>query len=380
MHLLIKVIADCNMRCVYCNEGEFIKKRQRMSLDQAKIIVRKFKDYFLKKRPSDPLFFIWTGGEPMMMGVEFYEEILKYQKRIIGDKLEWRNVIQTNLLRLNDDELEFLRENNEHFGIGVSFDFYGSDRRTKGNKNTNAILRKNIKRLQDKGVSFGIITMLTKSNVKNIETIYEFIHANDVNVSFYHVLNSPGNKGKTGLSDEDYAKAVSKLIELWWYDEDARGSVGNARQIIERILFREREPICVYAKDCQPLHMDIVPDGGVYPCIDFYHDEYGDEYRYGNIFTDSLEKIFASPKRKVWASRAGSIRRDACKDCDLIDLCEGGCPHRAFLAGRGLLGKDSLCIYNKTIFNQIMGYLMDEGLITKDGKVDRARLRKALKE
>lgn len=373
--MLIKVIFDCNMRCVYCNEGEMIKRRERMSLDQAKIIICKFKDYFLNNRPSDPLFFTWTGGEPMMMGVEFYEGILKYQKRILGDKIRWRNAIQTNLLSLNDDQLEFLKKNHDYFGVGVSIDFYGSDRLTKNKRNSNAIVKRNIKKLQDSDISFGIITMLTKSNVKHIDKIYNFISSNDVKVTFYQTLNSPGNKGRTGLSDEEYTEAVSKLVEMWWYDEGAQGSIGNALQIINRILYRRREPICTYAKDCQKLHVDIVPDGGVYPCIDFYSDEYGDEYRFGNIFTDSLEKIFNSPKRRIWANRSKSIRRDACRGCDLIDLCEGGCPHRAFLAGRGITGRDSLCVYNRTLFNQIFGYLRDEGLIAKSGKVNRARLR-----
>jgi uncharacterized protein len=282
-------------------------------------------------------------------------------------------------LSLNRKQLEFLKDNHKYFGVGVSYDFYGSDRKTKNNRNTNAIIKGNIKILRDNNISFGIITMLTKSNVRHIDKIYEFIRSNDVRVTFYHVLNSPGNKGRTGLSDKEYTKAVSKLVEMWWYDEDAKGCVGNAIHFLRRILYKHKEPFCIFAKNCQIYHIDIVPDGGVYPCIDLYGDEFGDEFEYGNIYTDSLEKIFASPKRKVWAGRSRIIRGGACKKCVWLEFCEGGCPHRAFLSGEGLWGRDSLCLYNSTMFNQVMQYLKEEGLIKKDGKTNRDKLKSVLR-
>ena len=79
--LLIKPSgSDCNIDCAYCfykeRSADLGQGRQRMNDEVLETMVR---DY-LECRFSVSSF-AWQGGEPMLMGLDFYKKVVEFQKK-----------------------------------------------------------------------------------------------------------------------------------------------------------------------------------------------------------------------------------------------------------------------------------------------------------
>ena len=63
--------------------------------------------------------FAWQGGEPTLLGVDYFRRLSALQKEYANGK-QIRNAFRTNGVLLNDDRAAFFKEND--FLIGLSID------------------------------------------------------------------------------------------------------------------------------------------------------------------------------------------------------------------------------------------------------------------
>ena len=123
---VFKVSKYCNLRCDYCYEFPYLGDKARMSLDQIRAAFQNIKSSVTELAITDADF-IWHGGEPFLVPLEFYEAVNLIQKDIFGSELKYINAVQTNLTVLTERHIEFL-EGGFFEDIGVSFDVYGDQR------------------------------------------------------------------------------------------------------------------------------------------------------------------------------------------------------------------------------------------------------------
>ncbi|HBY01742.1 MAG TPA: hypothetical protein DEG92_04240, partial [Rikenellaceae bacterium] len=74
LSVLIEPTSACNLECSYCYKGK--KLNRRMSFSAFKIVAQKIIDYCRKK--NRPLLFVWHGGEPTLLGTDFYEQAFEF--------------------------------------------------------------------------------------------------------------------------------------------------------------------------------------------------------------------------------------------------------------------------------------------------------------
>ena len=109
----------CNLDCAYCyylDKAEIYGGREpRMSLEMLEQVVR---DYIAANDVPE-VQFVWHGGEPLVMGLDFYRKALEFQHRYAGGKTV-HNSLQTNGTLITREWARFFKEND--FLLGVSID------------------------------------------------------------------------------------------------------------------------------------------------------------------------------------------------------------------------------------------------------------------
>ncbi len=118
--LLIKPSgSDCNMDCKYCfykdRAPEVGQGKQRMSNE---VLEKLIKDYLQLGFPVAN--FSWQGGEPTLMGLDFYKRLVELQKQYGTGGQKVSNALQTNAILLDEKWCQFLHD--YKFLVGISID------------------------------------------------------------------------------------------------------------------------------------------------------------------------------------------------------------------------------------------------------------------
>ena len=147
--LIVKPTHACNLRCPYCYDKMNKTSKGVMSLD----MVRKTAEIF---RNFDKVTWIWHGGEPLLMGVEWLDNASAIVQDILG-KDRVILALQTNGVLIDDKYIQFFHK----YGItpGLSFD---GIRNEFTRKNTKELLHAWSK-LDQSGLNFGSILVLGKT-------------------------------------------------------------------------------------------------------------------------------------------------------------------------------------------------------------------------
>ena len=117
----------CNLNCTYCYYlekkklyGE--KEDYRLSLELLENFIRQYIDAI--KVPV--VTFVWQGGEPTLLGLDYFRKIINLQKKYAGGKTI-ENSFQTNGTRLNDDWCKFFTDNKILVGISIDGEEHNHD-------------------------------------------------------------------------------------------------------------------------------------------------------------------------------------------------------------------------------------------------------------
>ncbi len=74
INLLVMPTDICNMNCIYCFHSAHHEKRGKMSVETLK------KLYDITCSEYSEVTIIWHGGEPLVMGLDFYNKAIEMQK------------------------------------------------------------------------------------------------------------------------------------------------------------------------------------------------------------------------------------------------------------------------------------------------------------
>src|SRR3954470_5287405 len=113
--------AICNLDCEYCfflsKEMLYPGSRFRMAEELQETYIRQL----LQAHAGVPEVIVaWQGGEPTMMGLDFFRRSIELQRQYAQPGQRILNTLQTNGTLLDDEWGEFLKEHD--FLVGISID------------------------------------------------------------------------------------------------------------------------------------------------------------------------------------------------------------------------------------------------------------------
>ena len=387
--------AVCNLDCEYCF---FLSKEQlypgsgfRMPPEIHETYVRQL---LAAQRSVDEVVVAFQGGEPTLMGIDFFRRTLELEQQYAAPGQRVLNTLQTNATLLDDGWAEFLREND--FLVGVSIDgpreMHDAYRVDKGGKPTFDRVLRGLDALRRHDVDWNAIVTVNAANGDHGREVYTFLRdeLGATHVQLIPIvervtpellpLAESGWGARSGgrplyrqegdvvthrsVGAEQYGRFLVDVLEEW-----ARHDVGDVfvptfDTALAHWLGMHQTGSCVHAETCGD-SVALEHNGDLFSC-DHYVEP---EYLLGNIADGrTLLQLVDSPQQRAF----GAAKRDSlpayCLRCDVRFACHGGCPKDRFdMTPDGEPGLHHLCAGYQLFFRhvdqpmQIMAALLRNG-------------------
>lgn len=347
--------AVCNLECAYCfylpKERLYPRSRSRMPDGLLELFVRQH----IEAQRSPEVTFTWQGGEPTLMGLDFFRRAVDLQQRYRRPGTEVRNALQTNATTLDDEWCRFLREN--RFLVGASLDgpreVHDAFRVDKGGAPTFDRVMAGIGLLSRHGVDFNVLACVHAASAGRGREVYRFLR-DEVRapmVQFLPVVELREEDGAVTDRSITGRQYGAFLIDV--FDEWVRRDVGRTFvqlfDVALGIWFGHPSSLCVHAETCGDV-LALEHGGDVFSCDHFV----GRRHRLGNIAATPLARLAASEPQRAF----GEAKRDGlpryCRECGVRFACNGGCPKdRVLTTPDGEPGLNWLCDGYRAFFAHV---------------------------
>jgi len=323
--LLVKPAgADCNFRCDYCfyldADARRGAARRRMGDE---VLERMIASYLALDLPVHA--FCWQGGEPTLMGVDFYRRVTALQERHGRPGTVVANSLQTNAALIDDAFADHLAA--YRFLVGCSLDGPPRlhDRRRRGADGgaTHDRTVAGLRRLQARGAAVNALCVVHDANADHPREVFDHL----VGLGFDHLQFLPCVEFGPGGAPRPWTVTGRRwgafLIGVFeaWREAGMPVAVRNLDAVLQRLV--DDEPgDCTMDDDCRQ-YLVVEHDGGYYPC-DF---RVAPAWRLGNVRDMTPAEAMVSAPMAAFG-RGKAPASPGCRPCRHFDLCRGGCPAR----------------------------------------------------
>lgn len=377
---IIKPTHECNLSCKYC----YVDKNAEQGRMDYKIMTLTMESAIkasLDRRTN----FIWHGGEPLLMGLDFYKEAAGVSRYFRKKGYSVQNSMQSNATLISEGLLDFIEEERD-FHIGSSLDgpkeINDRTRVYEGGKGAFDDIFKGLRMIRDRNrqncsksnrfyLGGGVIVVLNKKNIDDIEKVYEFFREQKISIKINPIINCgavPSNYEDLQISPIKYARAMLSLFEKWIQDYDSIDI--DPFNVVMGNLATNSPMGCNYSITCRKKFISIGPEGDIYPCGRFDGDK---NFWMGNISEENgLEKALQSSIQYKLSQRT-TENISGCMSCGYKKICNGGCMHNALLRG-DIMGRDMYCSAYKLMFSHIEKFLHQELAKAELQGIERGKL------
>jgi len=379
IHVLSKPTgAVCNLNCSYCffldKEQLYPNSRFRMTDEVLETYIRQL----IEAHRSSEVTVAWQGGEPTLMGVDFFRKAIALQEKYRKPGMTFENTLQTNGTLLNDEWCEFFKANN--YLIGLSLDgprkLHDTYRVDKAGGGTFDRVMRGVRLLQKHGVEYNILTTVNRVNAEHPLTVYRFLR-DEVGtdwIQFIPVverLNEGGvtlYQAGTDVSERSLRSGQFGNFLITIFDEWVRHDVGKVFvqtfEATARSWMGLPSGMCVFSPTCGA-GVALEHNGDLYACDHFVEPD----YFLGNIQQTPIAEMVGSDRQQQFGKAKLTTLPSYCQNCEVRFACHGECPKNRFLTTPdGEPGLNYLCADYKQFFKhvnepfKILATLMRNGL------------------
>ncbi len=379
IHVLAKPTgAVCNLACEYCffldKELFYPDSSFRMSDEVLETYIRQL----IETHRTPQVTVAWQGGEPTLMGVDFYRRAIELQKKHGRPGMTFENTMQTNGTLLDDEWGEFFKEND--FLIGISIDgpaeLHDAYRVDKKGRPTFERVMKGLRLLQKYEVEHNILVTVNRKNANHPLDVYRFLRdeagaswmqfipvVERINEDGLRLYQEGTSVSERSVTPEQFGRFLIQVFDEWIRNDVGKIFVQTFEASLRNWMGLPSSGMCVFEETCG-LGLALEHNGDLYSCDHFVEPR----YLLGNIQETQIGELVASEKqRKFGRDKRDSLPR-ACRECDVLFACHGECPKNRFLAtADGEPGLNYLCAGWKAFFHhvdqpmKIMAMLMRQG-------------------
>lgn len=365
VHVLAKPTgAICNLGCSYCyyldKEALYPGDRFRMAPEIAEAYVHQT----ISMHRTPEVAISWQGGEPTLMGVDFFRQVLEFESAHRRPNQSILNSIQTNGTLLTDEWCDFLAEHD--FLVGISIDgpeplhnAYRVDKR--GGGSFEKVMR-GLTLLREHGVRYNVLTTVNRVNADHPLDVYRFLRdeARAEWMQFIPIVERVDETGRpddlrgTIVSDrsvraEQFGTFLSGVFDEWVRHDVGSVFVQTFESAFANFAGLPASGLCVFDETCGR-GVALEHNGDLYSCDHFVDPE----FKLGNITETPLGELVSSDRQHEFGMNKRDLLPQYCLDCDVRFACHGECPKNRFIhTPDGESGLNYLCAGYKHFFRHI---------------------------
>ncbi len=374
-HVMAKPIGPiCNLDCKYCfylEKESLYPQAQKWAMRED--VLDSYVRQYIEAHDAPVINFAWQGGEPTLLGVDYFHRLVDIQKKYANGK-RIQNAFQTNGVLLNDDWAALFKEN--EFLIGVSIDgpraLHDAYRVDKGGQPTFDRVIRGIETLKRNGVEFNTLTTVHRGNADYPVEVYRFLKENGSGfMQFIPIVEriaqqvtadglqliSPDFSGAAQVAPWSVEPRQFGRFLCAIFDEWVRRDVGTCFVQLFDVSLETwsgmEASLCIFKRQCgQALALE--HGGDLYSCDHFVYPQ----NRLGNIMDAPLAALVESEQQRSFGEAKESTLPKYCRECDVRFACNGECPkHRFLKTPDGEAGLNYLCAGYKMFFHHVDPYM-----------------------
>ena len=352
----------CNLDCDYCY---YLKKEHLYpkgeSFRMPDDILEEYIVQHIDASPEPMIRFSWHGGEPTVLGLDYFRKIVELQRKHKSPDQQIINGMQTNGTLLDEDWCRFLAE--EGFMVGLSLDgpqeLHDKYRLTKDRKPTHEQTMRGYKLMQKHRVQTDILCVVNAHNVQHPVQVYQFFKQIKATYVTFLPMVEPDPVTESGVSQltvpaEAWGAFLCTIFD-GWRDQD----IGQIKvQIFEeaaRTAFEQEHSLCIFRPTCGDI--PVVEHNGDFFSCDHYVDK---EHCLGNIRETPLVELLECPAQRAFGQAKLDTLPRYCQECEVRAMCNGECPKNRLLhTPDGEAGLNYLCEGYKRFFTHCRSFVAE---------------------
>ena len=365
--IIVKLTNSCNFSCTYCGVSGFPIRKKGLTIETMSIeqIIQLFNVVCNSKKVSS-VDFIWHGGEPLLMGPNFFKKVIKNQNKIFKDvNIKVENSIQTNGALINEKWIKFFKQNK--FGLGISIDgdkeLQSKQKKALSGNSYNQTI-KGIKSLQKNLIPFGTLAVLTKDSIQiGAKNLFNFFINKGIKTFDFlpqePILDINGNQLSENIyPTKEYVIFANELFDIWYELDDPKIHILLFEEII-RSLLNKGSKICQIGHGiCANTIFTFYPNNTITQCDKFPRASNTiKKEEISNITKiNSIDEVcLSSTYSKVLNQQIKTLKW--CGGCKYYNNCKGGCTFDRYLSSKYNLNNSQCSIFK--IFEHIQNRIKE---------------------
>jgi uncharacterized protein len=367
--------AACNLDCRYCF---FLKKGKlypgsgfRMTDEVQESYIRQT----LGAQPSPQVTIAWQGGEPTLMGLDFFRRSIELEKKYARPGMAVENTLQTNGILLDDEWCRFLHDHN--FLVGISLDgprpLHDAYRRDKGGQPTFDRVVRAVRRMQEHKVEFNVLCTVNAVNCRQPLEVYRFFR-DEIGARFVQFIPIVERDNETGFQEgrevtgrtvpaDEYGRLLVAIFDEWVRRDVGSTFVPFFDAVLESYVYGQSS-LCVLRPACGDA-LALEHNGDLYSC-DHYVEP---RHLLGNITNARLSDLVSSDKQRSFGRAKSEGLPRYCRECEFLFTCHGECPkNRILTTPDGEPGLNWLCAGLKAFFAHTERPMREMAELLKNGR------------
>ncbi|GAB7219684.1 anaerobic sulfatase maturase [Vibrio comitans] len=363
MQALAKPIgAVCNIDCSYCyylGKKELLNYSKTdseiMSGDRLEAYVKQY----IEAQNTPEIIFSWHGGEPTLLGVDYFERVVELQKKYCPEYSTITNDIQTNATLLNDDWCQFFKRN--EFVVGVSIDgpehIHNRYRTNRAGRGTFKQTWRGIELLKKHQVKFATLTCVNDLVSTQPLEVYRFLRDEVApsQMQFIPVVDKIDApiKGKWhsygamsiipvsaqvvtqwSVSADQWGEFLITVFNEWLAKDFGKVFIPYFENFFA-VWAGQESSMCTLSEICGK-GLAVEPNGDVYSCDHYVFEQ----FKLGNFEQRNLKHLAFSERQQRFGFAKQKSLPVQCKACDYKFACHGECPKNRII--KSLDGEDGL--------------------------------------